>query len=160
MGCGKSSVGRRLSRLLCCPFMDLDEIIEQKSGRTIPEIFAESGETGFRSIERNTLESILSDQTETPAVLSLGGGTVMTRECAEIVHNETLCIYLRASVEALISHLEGETANRPMLSGNLKDRITELMSQRSSIYESTAHITIDIDGQTVEETAEAIISLL
>ena len=77
MGCGKSSVGRRLSRLLCCPFMDLDEIIEQKSGRTIPEIFAESGETGFRSIERNTLESILSDQTETPAVLSLGGGTVL-----------------------------------------------------------------------------------
>ena len=160
MGCGKSSVGRRLSRLLCCPFMDLDEIIEQKSGRTIPEIFAESGEAGFRSIEQNTLESILSDQTDEPAVLSLGGGTVTTQACADIVKEKTLCIYLKASADTLREHLEGETANRPMLAGDIRKRINELMDVRSAIYESTAHIIVDIDGKSIAEIAEAIISLI
>ena len=165
MGCGKSSVGRRLSQLLCCPFMDLDEVIEKEAGKTIPKIFADEGEAGFRALEKTVLTSVLSGNAEEgtgnkTAVISLGGGTVMTRECAELVHTRTLCIYLRASVETLVSHLEGETSNRPMLSGNLKDRITELMSQRSSTYESIAHIIIDIDGQTVEETAGSILSLL
>ena len=57
MGCGKSSVGRRLSQLLCCPFIDLDDVIEEREGRTIAEIFAAEGEAGFREIE---LESLLT----------------------------------------------------------------------------------------------------
>ena len=55
MGCGKSSVGRRLSGLLCCPFMDLDDIIEERAGRRIPEIFASEGEAGFRRMEAEVL---------------------------------------------------------------------------------------------------------
>ena len=94
-------------------------------------------------------------------VLALGGGTVMTRECAEIVQNGTICIYLKASVETLVSHLEGETANRPMLLGeSLRDRISGLMERRSATYESTAHIIIDIDGKTIDEITEAIIRLI
>ena len=84
----------------------------------------------------------------------------MTRECAEIVHNGTICIYLKASVETLVSHLEGETANRPMLQGeSLRDRISGLMDLRSATYESTAHIIIDIDGKTIDEIAETIIRI-
>ena len=59
MGCGKSSVGRRLSDLLCCPFMDLDEVIEQQSERTIPEIFATDGEAAFRQMELAALQNIV-----------------------------------------------------------------------------------------------------
>ena len=58
MGCGKSSVGRELSKLLCCPFMDLDQVIEERIGRTIPEIFAKSGEAEFRRLEKETLLSL------------------------------------------------------------------------------------------------------
>lgn len=84
----------------------------------------------------------------------------MTRECADIVQNGTICIYLKASVETLVSHLEGETANRPMLLGeSLKERISGLMDQRSATYESTAHIIIDTDGKTIDEIAESIIRL-
>ena len=84
----------------------------------------------------------------------------MTRECAEIVHNGTICIYLKASVETLVSHLEGEKANRPMLQGeSLRDRISGLMDLRSATYESTAHIIIDIDGKTIDEIAETIIRI-
>ena len=93
-------------------------------------------------------------------VLALGGGTVMTRECAEIVHDGTICIYLKASVETLVSHLEGETDNRPMLLGeSLRERISGLMDRRSATYESTAHIIIDTDGKTIDEIAETIVRI-
>ena len=64
MGCGKSSIGRRLSELLCCPFMDLDEEIEARAGRSIPEIFAEDGEGAFREMELETLKGILYADSE------------------------------------------------------------------------------------------------
>ncbi len=204
MGCGKSSVGRKLSQLLCCPFMDLDEMIETEAGKSIPEIFAEIGESGFRQMEHRVLSSVLSvkteegedratrgtkaggpqakrsggvseanvrtssvEQTETEEgtttilqIISLGGGTIMTRECAEIVRERTMCVYLRASVQTLTEHLEGETQGRPMLAGNVRERISELMAQRAATYESTAHIIIDIDGKSVDEVAHAIIDSL
>ena len=115
-------------------------------------------------------------------VLALGGGAVMTAECAEIVHSDTLCIYLKASVETLMEHLSGQTDNRPLLSqkhslneistrhceesegrrGNLEleTRIKELMALRSATYEKTAHIIIDTDGKSIEAVASEIISKL
>ena len=156
MGCGKSSVGRELSRLLCCPFMDLDDVIEEKSGMTIPEIFAAGGEIAFRQMELATLQSIVEQLSEETVVLALGGGTVTTPECAELVHENTFCVYLRASVETLTIHLEGESSGRPMLHGNLQERIEELMSQRADIYEKTAHIMIDTDGKSIEAIASEI----
>ncbi len=170
MGCGKSSVGRKLSQLLCCRFMDLDEMIEAEAGNSIPEIFAEIGESGFREIERRVLDravlmppaynrhTSLTDQYL--EIISLGGGTIMTRECAEIVRERTMCVYLRATVETLAEHLEGETQGRPMLKGNVHQRITELMAQRAATYEGAAHIIIDIDGKSADEVAQAIIDSL
>ena len=194
MGCGKSSVGRRLSELLCCPFMDLDEMIEAEAGKSIPEIFAEVGESGFRQMELRVLDRAvpmpmysggplpqqscgplpLRGGTKMPPaynrhtsltdqyleIISLGGGTIMTRECAEIVRERTMCVYLRATVETLAEHLEGETQGRPILSGNVHERISELMAQRAATYESTAHVIIDIDGMSVDEVAHAIIDSL
>ena len=213
MGCGKSSVGRRLSELLCCPFMDLDQVIEERAGRTIPEIFSQDGEPTFRSLESGILKEIVGlpmyyrgplplrgslplagggkmplpynrqtdkrPQDPKSLILALGGGAVMTPECAEIVHSETMCIYLRASIDTLIEHLEGQTENRPLLSQDnpdsphchserakrveesvLRTRITALMAKRSSTYEKTAHVIIDIDGKSIEAVASEIMSIL
>ncbi len=208
MGCGKSSVGRELSKLLCCPFMDLDDVIEERSGRRIPEIFATDGEAEFRRMEKDALELVFNtqeirqnsghvhhadtphDQADTPdpsvpvsAVVALGGGTVMTKKCAEMVHEKTLCIYLRASIETLVSHLEGESSGRPMLQGApldvissegdlhsvvssegeagvekspLRSRIEDLMARRASTYEKTAHIIIDTDGKSISDISREI----
>ena len=185
MGCGKSSVGRRLSTLLCCSYMDLDAYIEKEAGRSIPDIFASDGEGAFRAMELEALQKIVpspssegkENSPESPdidgggkMILSLGGGTVMTPLCAEIVHEKTLCVYLRASVDTLIEHLSGETEGRPMLnSGNssngseseaLRNRIIELMSIRSATYENTAHIIIDIDGKNIEDICSEILASL
>ena len=228
MGCGKSSVGRELSQLLCCPFMDLDQVIEERAGRLIPEIFASEGEEAFRAMELDALRNIVSgwerfpkqslpsqamgpslcgqrgstvsetspnlhhaevnhqviarcDATcqsadcERPSlVLALGGGAVMTAECAEIVHSDTICIYLKASVDTLMEHLSGQTDNRPLLNTHdchsdrakrveesaLREKITDLMAIRSATYENTAHIIIDTDGKSIEAIASEIISRL
>ena len=191
MGCGKSSVGRYLSELLCCPFTDLDEAICQKAGKSIPEIFTSEGEAGFRTLEAEVLQSILTPSgaestekqsltsqamgpslcgqmasTASPSslhlmIVALGGGTVMTPECAELVKEKTTCIYLKASIETLIRHLETEAPGRPMLQGDsLRSRIEELMSLRSETYESTAHITIETDGKSIEAIAEEIFHIL
>ena len=226
MGCGKSSVGRRLSELLCCRFMDLDEFIVEREGRSIPEIFASDGEKGFREIEKTALCSVISadsvmlnaplapshfvgpspyagvrkcqfrtttspetfaenshislQQTtgnesisENLIVLSLGGGTVMTKECEDMVKESSTCVYLRASLETLVRNLQNETEGRPMLAAShdqespsqdkesqLRARIEDLMTKRSATYESTAHIIIDTDGKTIDCIAEAILSEL
>ena len=115
MGCGKSSVGRKLSELLCCRFMDLDDCIVEEAGCSIPEIFAQQGEPAFRKLEQTVLKNIVSSDSDGKTVLALGGGAVMTAGSEDIVHGGTTCIYLKASVDTLIEHLTGETADRPML---------------------------------------------
>ncbi len=164
MGCGKSSIGRELSRLLGCDFADLDDVIVQNTGSDIPEIFAVCGESGFRAMELGALETILtSDGRPANMVLSLGGGTLMTQECADLVRSLSTCIYLRASVDTLEGNLLlVGTENRPMLSGKkpLRERIEELMQMRSAIYESTAHYIIDTDGKDDRAIATEIIKTL
>ena len=181
MGCGKSSVGRRLSQLLCCPFMDLDDVIEQQTGRSIPEIFATDGEATFRQMEMEVLESVLKQSLPSQAmgpslcgqrgstvlehsikpstaIVSLGGGTVTQARCAEIVKEKTVCIYLRTGVDTLVERLSDEAARRPLLQGSdLRTRIETLLAQRSSIYESTAHHIIDTDGHSIDEVAQSIL---
>ena len=230
MGCGKSSVGRELARLLCCPFMDLDQVIEEAQGRSIPEIFASDGEAAFRQMELKYLKfeinnhdtnqcaplapshsvgpspyagvrkcqfrthgsyhesvqdlsqginvDLQHDQHSNSAVMALGGGTVMTKECAEMVREHTTCIYLRTGVETLVERLSDEADGRPMLGstsspadagmslrgaerrGNLRARIEELMALRSGTYEHTAHMIVDTDGKTIEEVAGEIHGIL
>ena len=201
MGCGKSSVGRELARLLCCPFMDLDDVIEEAEGRSIPEIFATDGEAAFRRMEVEALHNIVVHpvdsvgplpaswapppsrgwqnansihQAYTPllpdgqcnAVVALGGGTVMTEECAEMVRENTVCVYLRATVETLAGRLADQADGRPLLAGtslrgeqrhsNLQGRIEELLALRSGTYEQTAQMVIDTDGKSIAEIAMEI----
>lgn len=212
MGCGKSSVGRELSRLLSLPFVDLDEHIESREGRSIRDIFESEGEASFRKMELEALTEILfqesssepnqdaagepgedSPQTDYPQtkemILALGGGTLTTPECAELVAERTFCIYLKTSADELFRRLESESATRPMLNSNtatsdaahrnvpirssegtpqnssdthrqqLHQRITQLLSQREPIYEKTARYTISTDGLSISQIAAAISKL-
>ena len=136
--------------------MDLDDLVEEKAGKSVREVFAENGEGAFRSLELNTLRDILA--TEYEGVLALGGGTVMTPECAEMAKEKTLCIYLKASVDTLMKHLANEVEKRPLLATSTDPhlRIVELVSQRSSTYEKTANIIIDIDDKSIEQICSEI----
>lgn len=159
MGSGKSCIGREVSSLLSCRFADLDDAVEKENGSAIPEIFSKYGESGFRRMEEKALEDIVSNTADKDMlVLSLGGGTVTTPRCAEIVKEKTVCFYLRAALASLVKNLENEAEKRPMLASwkSLESRISELMNVRSAIYEDTAAYIVDTDGKTCREAAEEI----
>ena len=116
MGCGKSSVGKILATLLPeCRLIDLDTYIEEKQGKNIPEIFNEYGEAAFRRMEHEALEEIFSDKSRPRAILSLGGGTVTSEQCRQLIRQHTDCFYLRATTDTLLDNLEGHSDGRPML---------------------------------------------
>jgi len=169
MGCGKTSIGRLVASMAAeVRFIDLDEEIERREGRSIPEIFSTEGENYFRCIERNTLSELLlvpqGERTQ-PAgmLLSLGGGTLMDAESRELVRENCKCIYLRASLETLAENLqEAGTEGRPMLKlapgESLEGRIRNLMAGRKDVYESCADLIIDIDSLDYPTIAQQILN--
>ena len=164
MGCGKSSIGKTLQQYLKgFDFIDLDEFIENMTGKTISDIFSESGEENFRYMEFKALQKIfdLYSDASRKLILALGGGTLVNEASADIIANNTIRIYLRASQATLEENLMEESGRRPMLQGaDLKDRIAELMLQRAGIYENRADHIIDTDGRTYSESADEIIAAL
>lgn len=159
MGCGKTCTAQELNRLKGWDFIDLDKAVEKEEGRSIGQIFAEDGESGFRAIEATALARIISENGV--KVLSLGGGTLTSPESSRLVHDRTTCIYLRASIETLVYNLTMWPEDRPMLKDlpdreTLVRRVEQLMAERERIYERTAHIIIDIDGKEYGEIAEEI----
>ena len=159
MGSGKTTVGEVLADFLGCPFYDLDALVVKKAGRSIPEIFADGGETAFRTLEAKVLRQAVEKYAESTAILSLGGGTLGTPASARLVAEKTTCIYLRASVDTLAARLAPEAAGRPLLRGapDLRDRIAALLAGREDVYASTAHVTVDTDGLSPEQIADEIV---
>lgn len=153
MGCGKSTVGRLLADALGCPFIDLDEAIVKKAGRPIPAIFEADGERGFRRMEKQVLEQTVAKYAENTAVLALGGGTVTVPGAVGLLQENTLCIYLKASLETIQGRLEGQTQGRPLAD----NRLAERLSEREPLYEKAAHITLDTDGISPEALVDEII---
>ena len=169
MGSGKTTVGKVLADFLGCPFMDLDDLVVKKAGKSIPDIFAQDGEPAFRQLEAQVLRKTVEKYAESTAVLALGGGAVLAPSSAALLHEKTVCIYLRASLETLLTRLEGETAGRPLLQeipyqvGDdlmpCPDRasVSARLASREPIYEETAHVIIDTDGLSPDEVADEII---
>ena len=153
MGSGKTTVGKVLADFLGCPFMDLDDLIVKKAGKSIPEIFAEDGEAAFRQLEARLLRQTVEKYTENTVVLALGGGAVTAPASAALLREKTVCIYLRATLETLRARLEGETAGRPLADASLADRL----AAREPLYEQTAHVISDTDGLSPDEVADEII---
>ena len=153
MGSGKTTVGKVLADFLGCPFMDLDDLVVKKAGKSIPDIFAQDGEPAFRLLEAQVLRKTVEKYAESTAVLALGGGAVLAPASAALLHEKTVCIYLRATLETLLARLAGETAGRPLADASLADRL----ASREPIYEETAHVIIDTDGLSPDEVADEII---
>lgn len=153
MGSGKTSAGRLVADALGCPFLDLDEIIVKKAGRSIPAIFEADGEKGFRRLEKQVLEQTVAKYAESTAILALGGGTVTVPGAIGLLQEKTLCIYLQADVDTLRANLEGRREGRPLAGDGWEERL----AARLPLYEKAAHVTINTIGLTPEEIADEII---
>lgn len=161
MGCGKSSVGRRLPALLALndvSFIDLDDYIEENQGCSISTIFEEQGEKGFREIETGCLNKVIEDFRGRNLVLSLGGGAIIHNSA--LIHENTFCVYLKASEDTLVGRLSRDTS-RPLMQGPggvdaVREKVRRLMGERAALYEAVAHASVDTEGLGVQGAARAV----
>ncbi len=132
MGSGKSSVGKRLATRLGLPFVDADTEIETAAGMTIPEIFAQRGETEFRNGERRVISRILI--TRAPLVLATGGGAFMNAETRARIADLGISIWLKAEPEVLMRRVR-KRSNRPLLqTADPEETLRRMLIEREPVY--------------------------
>ena len=160
-GTGKSTVGMRLARRLKWDWLDADNELERRAGRTIKEIFATDGEPTFRQLEREVLVELLTRQR---LVLSTGGGCVQNVETRRDLCAAGPVVWLRASVETIASrilHDKTTNARRPNLTATGGfDEIRVLLAQREPLYRDCATITVDTEGLSLNEVVTRVVSQL
>ena len=162
MGCGKSVVGDFLAKKLQVSFYDLDEEIEKIAQNSISELFKSKGEIYFRKKENEVLKSFLSKNED--YVMSLGGGTPCYYNNHELLQQEdVLSIYLKASVDTLVTRLINEKDKRPLLRNqneiSLKDFINKHLFDRNFYYHQANKI-VTVDNKSVELLVSEIEALL
>ena len=138
MGCGKSTIGRLLSARLGCPLLDLDEEIVRFEERSIPEIFAEAGDAGFRVCEHAALARACAGS---PCVVATGGGIVTQPENIALMRETGLVVWLNRPLEDMIRDVRQDT--RPNLAGDKEERMRTLFAAREALYRQAAHIEFD-----------------
>lgn len=141
MGSGKSTLGRSLALELKMTFIDLDSFLEEKYFRTIPQIFAEEGEEGFRRKERKVLEEVSAFD---DVIVATGGGAPCFFDNMNLMNNSGFCIFLDIATDALVSRLIHAKTERPLIKGKspeeLHDFINEMMLKRRPFYEKARYI--------------------
>lgn len=155
MGCGKSSVGIRLSYRLRRTVTDTDKMIERLNQMTVSEIFERLGEEAFREMETQCLERLL-EEPEDRMIISVGGGLPMRERNRELLKRLGTVVYLRVTAGTVCARLASDTT-RPLLRGeNPEEKVRKLMEQRSGVYEDAADVVIDTDGRDFDAILDEI----
>jgi shikimate kinase len=156
-GSGKSTVGRQLARRLDLPFIDADQVIEQRLGCSIREFFEREGESRFRDLETEVLDGITRQH---PGVLSTGGGVVLRPRNREILRERTQVFYLRSTPEEIYRRLRHDKV-RPLLQvADPMARLRDLLSQRDPLYCEVAHHIIESPKPTIAGLVQQILRCL
>ena len=156
-GTGKTTVGRLLARELGWDFADCDDAVEAAAGKSIAELFADEGETGFREREAAALIDLCGRE---PLVIATGGGAILRPVNRGLLKSAGFVAWLAASPETIWSRLRADSATsqrRPNLTplGGV-DEVRALVAAREPLYRAIAHFTVDTDGPSPESVAATI----
>jgi shikimate kinase len=156
MGAGKTTVGRRLAARIERSFVDADSEIERAAGMTVPEIFAQHGESAFRDGERRVIARLL---TEPPHVLATGGGAYMDARTRDAIRHAGVSVWLKADLDELHQRVQ-RRSNRPLLAGGDPRAVLErLMAERYPIY-AEADLTVECNEGPPEAMVERVVAAL
>ena len=158
-GCGKSAVGKLLSKFLSRQLIDTDIAIEATTGQTIAEIFDQRGQDGFRDLESSQIAGLVS--LNEPSVISLGGGAILRPENRSCIRNLGKVVWLQASPETIFERIHNDRTTqerRPKLS-KLGDReeIRTILDMRVPWYKEVADFAVSTDGVSMDRVAEIIV---
>lgn len=153
---GKSTLGKILAESLRLPFLDLDRIIEQNAGASIPQIMAAQGEKAFRELESAALKNL---PREKEAVIALGGGALLREENRALAAASGPILLLTAELETLAGRLAADENPRPLLAGDLRQKLAALLKARHTHYDSFT-LRLAVDGKTAAQNARAAQILL
>jgi len=155
MGCGKTSIGIRLSYTLRRTLIDTDKWIEKKQGMPVSDIFAKYTEAGFRQMETDCLKELIRSQDH--QIISTGGGLPVKEENQKLLRELGHVYYLKVTPEVVYDRLKGDTT-RPLLQGeDPEGKIRELLSKRAPVYEKCAETVIEVSGKDFDEIIEEIV---
>ena len=155
-GAGKTSVGKALAKKLSLNFLDSDKVVEEKSGKSIPEIFITDGEPAFREMERAAVIDLIENQ---DGVIALGGGSVMDLEVSKRLLPMANIVFLDVSISNAAPRV-GFNRDRPLLLGNPRQQWIALMEKRRSTYEALAKTRVSTDNKNPVEVVEEIVKEL
>jgi shikimate kinase len=159
-GVGKTSTGRALARRLRVEFADSDALVEQATGRSVRELFAEVGEPGFRAAEAHAVEAAL---TGFPGVLALGGGAVTSAATRELLvaygRDGGTVVWLDVDLHTAAKRV-GLSRDRPILGVNPRAMLRQMLETRAPLYGEVATMTVHTAGRTPEEIATEVLVAL
>lgn len=154
-GAGKTTVGRAVARRVGRPFLDFDEEIERREGRSVERIFADEGERHFRTLERRLTRELVR---KSSMVLAPGGGWAADPSNVALLRPRARIVYLRVSPETAAARLGDSAARRPLLVPAPPAALRELLARRRRSYES-ADVVVDTEALDLEEVIEAVTNL-
>jgi shikimate kinase len=150
-GAGKTTVGGLLAALLNAEFLDTDSAVEEVAGKPVGDIFISDGEAAFRELERAAAARTIASHR---GILALGGGAVMDPGTRQLLADQPV-VYLQTGFAAAV-HRTGLDAPRPLLLGNPRTRMRELLEERLPVYEALAWVTVTTDDRAPQEIADEI----
>lgn len=156
MASGKTTIGRALADEIGWPFCDLDSEIESKQGKTIAQIFDESGEEAFRNLETEAIRKRVAQiEAGRPCVVALGGGAFVQPRNWELIENNGVTIWLDCTIDTALARL-GDDTTRPLAAS--RERFTQLFSDRRPLY-ARADYRIEVDCDDAARIVSRILQL-
>jgi len=151
MGAGKTTIGRLVAASWDVGFRDTDHDVEASEGRAVSDIFVDSGEAAFRALEREAVAAALAGH---DGVLALGGGAVLDEATRSALAGHEV-VFLRVGLADAAKRV-GLGVSRPLLLGNVRGRIKQLIDERTPVYESVATHVVDTDGLGIDEVVDRV----
>lgn len=159
MAVGKSTVGRELAARLGARFVDTDELIEARTGRTPRQLWEDGGEAAYRPLERDAVAEALA--APDPVVLAVPGGVAVDDAMAAAVGAaDVAVVHLRASLATLVRNVGPDARHRPLLGDDPPAALARLLGERGGRYEELADAVVDVDDLTPGQVVDAVLTAL